>query len=124
MYADRPATFEALVAPFPARTQEITVWLRDLFLSEFPQLEENMSGGTKVGIALYSIGGAHRVALGIQPGEAFVKLYLHDPELLPPSSFKLEGRGRHMRHIKLAAIPLDRRDELLSLARVPVERRS
>lgn len=124
MYVEPPTTFEALLVPYPARVREIATWLRSLILDEFPQLEENVSGGRKVGTALYSVGGADRVALGMQPGERFVKLFLHDPDHLPPTSFELEGKGRHMRHVKLSAVPLDRRDELLALARVPVERRS
>lgn len=124
MYAEPPTTFEALVAPYPPQVREVATWLRRVIITEFPQLEENVYGGTKVAMALYSIGGADRVALGVQPGERFVKLFVHDPEHLPKTSFKLEGKGKHMRHVKLATIPAEREAELLALARVPVERRS
>lgn len=124
MYDEPPQTFEELVEPFPPEIREIAEWLRSLLLSEFPQLDETIHGGLKVANALYSIGGADRVALGIQPGVRFVKLFIHDPEHLPETGFKLEGRGRHMRHIKLDSIPDARRDELVTLARVPVARRS
>lgn len=124
MYASPPQSFEELIEPFPAAVQEIATWLRDLITAEFPQLRENVYGGRKVGNALYSVGSADRVALGIQPGERFVKLFVHDPEHLPATSFKLEGGGKHMRHVKLSSIPKERRRELLALARIPVERRS
>jgi hypothetical protein len=123
MYDAPPQTFEALIAPFPAPIQEIARWLRELILAEFPQVDENIYGGTKVGNALYSIGSTDRVALGIQPGERFVKLFVHDPEHLPPTPFKLEGSGKHMRHVKIRAVPEDDRSDLIALARVPVKRR-
>jgi hypothetical protein len=124
MYDAPPHSFEALIAPFTAPIQEIATWLRDLIVAEFPQVEENIYGGTKVANALYSIGSTDRVALGIQPGERFVKLFVHDPEHLPATPFKLEGSGKHMRHVKLGSVPQDRRDDLIALARIPVERRS
>lgn len=124
MYDERPTTFAALIEPYSPQVREIADWLRNLLLAEFPQLDENIYGGTKVANALYSIGGRERVALGIQPGERFVKLFIHDPELLPATSFRLEGSGKHMRHIKLHAIPGAQRDELIALAGVPVHRRS
>lgn len=124
MYATPPESFGELIAPFPTAIQEIATWLRDIITAEFPQLRENVYGGTKVGNALYSIGSADRVALGIQPGERFVKLFVHDPEHLPATPFRLEGSGKHMRHVKLRSIPEERRQELLALARIPVQRRS
>lgn len=124
MYDEPPQTFEALIAPFPVPMQEVATWLRDLILAEFPQVEENIHGGTKVANALYSIGSTDRVALGIQPGERFIKLFVHDPEHLPATPLKLEGSGRHMRHVKLRSVPEGRREDLIALARIPVERRS
>lgn len=64
------------------------------------------------------------VALGLMPGERCVKLFVHDPDLLEGSAFKLEGRGKHMRHIKFTAPPTERRAELVALMRIPVDRRS
>jgi hypothetical protein len=123
MYDTPPRTFAELVAPSSPVIRETTEWLRTTILREFPQVEENIYGGTRVAMALYSVGGTDAVALGIQPGDRFVKLFIHDPEHLGPSSFKLEGRGKHMRHIKFAAPPVERRRDLLALMRVPVERR-
>lgn len=124
MYERPPETFAELIAPYPAEIQETAKWLQALILSEFPQVEENIYGGAKVGNALYSIGSADRVALGIMPGPRFVKLFIHDPEHLGETPFRLEGRGKHMRHIKFAAPPVAEREELLALARIPIRRRS
>lgn len=124
LYTEPPKTFEELVKPFPAEIREIAEWLRSLVLAEFPQLDENIYGGSKVANALYSVGGTERVALGIQPGGSYVKLFIHDPEHLPETEFKLEGKGKHMRHIKLDSVPESRRGELVQVARVPVARRT
>jgi hypothetical protein len=123
MYEQPPETFEAMAAPFPAEIREIAERLRALLVSRFPELDEGIHGGTKVANALYSVGAPDRVALGIQLGPRFVKLFIHDPEHLPETDFKLEGKGRHMRHIKLASYPEAQVDALVELARVPVARR-
>jgi hypothetical protein len=124
LYAEPPRTFPELLAPFPAEIRAIGEWLRALVLTEFPQVEENIYGGSKVANALYSIGGAQRVGLGIQPGPRSVKLFIHDPDHLGTPPFRLEGSGKHMRHIKFDAIPAGRRAELVALMRIPVDRRS
>jgi hypothetical protein len=124
VYQKPPQSFTELVAPFPPDVREVASWLRDLILREFPQVEEAVYGGTKVGNALYSVGSPDRVAVGIQPGGRFVKLFVHDPEHLGTPPFKLEGSGKHMRHVKFSEVPAERRAELLALVRIPIERRS
>lgn len=124
MYRSPPKTFEELAAPFDRGTRETAEWLRSLILESFPSVEEGIYGGTKVANALYSVGSPDSVALGIQPTEGLVKLFIHDPQHLGPSSFKLEGRGKHMRHIKFTVPLEDRMEELVRLMRVPVERRA
>ena len=124
MYTTPPTTFEELVAPHPKDVREVASWLRALILDEFPGLEERIYGGTKVANALYSVGAPDRVALGLQPGSGCVKLFLHDPEHLKTDVFRLEGSGKHMRHIKVRTIDEGRRDEILRLAAIPVHRRT
>ncbi|NNF15047.1 MAG: hypothetical protein HKN72_17610 [Gemmatimonadetes bacterium] len=124
MYGSPPKTFDELIAPFDPETRETAEWLRTLILESFPHLEEGIYGGVKLANALYSVDSPNSVVLGIQPTEGLVKLFIHDPEHLGRSSFKLEGRGKHMRHIKFTAPPDERRDELVELMRIPVERRS
>lgn len=124
MYEAPPTTFEELLAPHPKEVREVALWLRELIVTEFPQLEERIYGGTKVANALYSVGAPDRVALGLQPGKGCVKLFLHDPEHLQTDVWRLEGSGKHMRHIKLREVAEGRRDELVRLAAIPVRRRS
>lgn len=124
MYNSPPTTFAALISPYPASVRTIAEWLRAELLREFPQLQENVSGGLRSGTALYSVGEPERVAVGVQPGDGFVKFFLHDHSLIPAGRFRLEGSGKHSRHIKLRDIPETYRDELMELARIPIERRS
>lgn len=124
MYDSPPTTFAALFEPYPPRVRTIAEWLRRELMTEFPQLRENVSGGLRSGTALYSVGSTGRVAVGMQPGDGFVKLFLHDYQLIPAGRFRLEGAGRHSRHIKLRELPTAWRDELMDMARIPIERRS
>lgn len=123
MYDRPPETFSELIEPFPPTIRDTTAWLRELILESFPQVDENIYGGVKVANALYSIGSTARVALGLQPGARCVKLFIHDPEHLGKPSFKLEGSGKHMRHVKFTEPPTGRRAELVALMRIPVDRR-
>lgn len=124
MYEAPPTDFTELIAPFPPDIQAAASWIRDLLLEEFPQVTETVGGGTKVANALYGVGAADRVALAIQPGQRTVKLFVHDPEALGDTPFRLEGRGKHMRHVKFSEPPVADREALIALMRIPVERRS
>lgn len=124
VYESTPTDFGELVAPFPDAIRETASWIRDVLLEAFPQVRESIHGGRKVAHALYSVGGPDRVALGIQPGPRAVKLFVHDPEAIGDTPFKLEGRGKHMRHVKFGEPPTERREDLVALMRIPVERRS
>ena len=124
MYDQPPQTFEEVIAPFPEAIRATASWLRTLIFESFPQVEENIYGGSKVANALYSVGSTTSVALGIQPGARAVKLFVHDPAHLGKTAFKLEGKGKHMRHIKFTAPPVREQEELVELMRIPVARRS
>lgn len=124
VYDSTPTDFHQLIAPFSADIRATATWIRDVILEDFPQVVESISGGTKVANALYGVGRADRVALGIQPGSRTVKLFVHDPEALGNPPFRLEGKGKHMRHVKFTSPPKERREDLVALMRIPVERRS
>ena len=123
MYESPPNTFHEMIEPFPEPVRETALWLRGLIEASFAELDEIIYGGTKVANALYSVGAPEAVALGIQPGAKVVKLFIHDPEHLGTPSFKLEGRGKHMRHIKFKEPLDDGHRELVDLMAIPVSRR-
>lgn len=54
-----------------------------------------------MGLVLYSIDGPNNVVCGIQPTENMCKLFFHRWEHLKKAGYRLEGSGRHARHIKI-----------------------
>ncbi|HMO16283.1 MAG TPA: DUF1801 domain-containing protein [Pirellulaceae bacterium] len=96
-----PENFEELMRPLPKDVREIATRLRAIVKATIPDADEAVSGGTKIGMALYSINGANNVICGIQPTENMCKLFFHGWEQLKKSGYRLEGSGKHARHIKI-----------------------
>lgn len=103
VYERPPATFEELIAPFPAAVRESAVALRRLILAAQPDADELVSGGLKFGTALYSVGRPTNVACGLQPTAAHCKLYLHHVRPGDVPGLRLEGSGKNARHVKIAS---------------------
>ena len=96
-----PASFDELVAPLPREIREIATRLRAVIRSALPTADEAVSGGAKMGMALYSVGAATDVVCGFQPTRDAVKLFFHGWEALKAAGYRLEGSGRHARHVKV-----------------------
>lgn len=79
--------------------------LRELVVRFEPEAVENVYGGAKVGIALYSIGAPHKVLCGIQPGRGQCLLYVHYVTEVDAPHLRLEGTGKNNRHLKFSAPP-------------------
>lgn len=103
-YSTNPTTFEALIAPFPGDIQEIAGQLRQLVREALPDAEENIYGGAKVANALYSLGGSANVICGIQPAPELCRLYVHHIHGLSHPELKIEGKGKHARHVKVRSL--------------------
>lgn len=54
-----------------------------------------------MGMALYSVNGPDNVICGIQPTQNMCKLFFHGWEQLEEAGYRLEGSGKHARHIKV-----------------------
>lgn len=104
LYPTKPTTFEALIAPFSADVQAIAERLRGLIGEGLPEAAENIYGGAKVGNALYSIGDPNHVICGIQPDADLCRLYVHNVHNLKHPEFKIEGSGKHARHVKVRGV--------------------
>ena len=112
--------FDTMIQPYDEEIQSCAHWMRTLLLSRFPDLREDIHGGAKVGIALYS-DGQERVCFGIQPSSNHVKLYLHHLDDYQTDAFKLEGKGKDSRHIKFFSIvALEKERDLLEVMRTAV----
>lgn len=101
IYKQPPTTFEELIKPLPEEIKNITSRLQEIIMDTLPGVDENISGGNKMGMALYSFGNPNNVICGIQPTETMCKLFFHGWKELKKRGFKLEGSGKNARHVKL-----------------------
>ena len=67
-----------------------------------PDADENVYGGLKMANVLYSVGSDTNVFCGIQPANDRCKLYLHHVRPGDVPDLKIEGSGKHARHVKVA----------------------
>ena len=98
-----PGSFEDLVEPLPADVREVATRLRAIARAAIPDADEAVSGGAKMGMALYSIDGRNNVICGIQPTGSMCKLFFHGWERIREAGHRLEGSGKHARHVKIGS---------------------
>lgn len=102
-YKQSPTTFKELIEPLPRDIQKVALCLQKTIKDTLPEVSENVSGGKKMGMALYSFENANNVICGIQPTEKMCKLYFHGWKELAKKGFEVEGSGKNARHIKLGS---------------------
>lgn len=100
-YIQPPTTFKELTKPLPEEIQNIASHLQKVIMDTLPDVDENVSGGKKMGMALYSFDNPNNVICGFQPTQSMCKLFFHGWKELNKQGFKLEGSGKNARHIKL-----------------------
>ncbi|GMN06334.1 hypothetical protein MTsPCn5_17230 [Croceitalea sp. MTPC5] len=82
---------------------KIGLILRDLLFSSFSDIEETISGGAKVKLALYSRGGKNNVLCGIQQSkDGSCMLYVHHIDSISHERLKFSGSGKHAKRIKFS----------------------
>jgi hypothetical protein len=97
-------TFEIIKKEKPKEVQQAAQTLRDLIFESLDGIEENIYGGKKVQNALYSKkGDTKKVVCGIQTNQNFCIFYLHKTEKVDCTGLKLEGSGKHAKHVKFAS---------------------
>lgn len=114
-YKHTPTTFEELLKPLPEEIQKVTRLLRKNIREILPEADENVSGGAKMGMALYSFRNPNNVLCGFQPTESMCKLFFHGWEELKRRGFELEGSGKNARHIKLRTVSDYNPDEITEM---------
>ena len=97
----RSPQFEEMIDGFNESVKTISCILRNKILSLDSDIVEHVGGGSKVGGASYSIGTAYNMIALISPADDHCKLYIHHFDKVDTSPLKLEGSGKHSRHIKL-----------------------
>ncbi len=96
-----PTNFEDLLAPLPQDIREVATQLRAIIQEAAPNADEAVSGGEKIGMALYSVNGPNNVFCGMQPTEDMCRLFFHSWQQLKNAGYRLDGSGKHARHIKI-----------------------
>lgn len=120
---DGPTTFEELLQPHPADVREVATRLRAIVEDTVPDADEAVSGGSKMGMALYSVGGANNVVCGIQPTENTCRLFFHGWEHLENSGYRLDGSGKNARHVKIRSSQELDPDEIANMIELADEAR-
>lgn len=103
-------TFEKLIKAHPLVIRRIATQLRRLVMAQWPDLVENVYGGAKVGIALYSINEDANVLCGIQPRDDSCLFYVHNVTEADSRTLKLLGTSGNNRHVRFG--PKDKLPEL------------
>jgi hypothetical protein len=116
-------TFDDVIRPHPKKTQAMAKRLRKLVLKALANPEEQIVGGAKVGLALYTDGETNSVMCGVHPSGDKCLLYVHHIADLKHPRLKLEGEGKRARHIKFHSIK-DIKDEDVRFVLSEVEKRA
>ena len=94
--------------------------LRQLVFQTLPDLNEAAYGGAKVRLTLFSLGSPQNVICGVRPGADGCLFYFHHVTPEDSSVLKIEGKGKHARHVKVDILDgptLQEISRLLLLAR-------
>ncbi|MBS9463430.1 hypothetical protein KIM67_13515 [Flagellimonas sp. 389] len=87
--------------------------IKGLIESSFDAIEENIVGGAKVKLVLYSRNGKNNVLCGIQEGNNdSCMLYVHHIDEINHERLKFSGKGKHAKRIKFNTIEEIREDDI------------
>ena len=99
-----PRTFDDMISSHPKKTQAMALKLRNLVQNSLVDTEEQIVGGAKVGLALYTDSETNKVLCGVQPTDGACLLYVHHIKNFKHPRMKLEGRGKHAKHIRFQSM--------------------
>lgn len=84
-----------------SKAQKMGVVLKKIIISHFDNIDENILGGAKVQLALYTRNGENNVLCGVQQGSNDTcMLYVHHVDSLEHERIKFSGKGKHAKRIK------------------------
>lgn len=106
--------FEDILENKPEEMKGIALQVRSLILKTDKRIAEGVYGGEKVRMSLYSIGGDTNVLYGMGVDKDHIKLYLHHTNKpdVDVAGLKLEGRGKHAKHVKIRTVDEDTKEQL------------
>lgn len=98
-----PRTWDEVLAGYSEGTGALTRAIRQIVLECLPELTEHVGGAKMMGYAQYKHDA--NVWAMISPEDTHVKLYFHNLKADATGQWKVEGTGKHARHVKLQAAP-------------------
>ncbi len=93
--------FQDIVEGYPEELVEIMTFFQSLILSLDERIEEGIYGGKVVRMASYSMGRPDNVIAVTGLGKGHCKLFLHHTDKIDTKGLKLQGKGKHAKHIKI-----------------------
>ncbi|MDO1500495.1 hypothetical protein Q2T40_10180 [Winogradskyella maritima] len=83
------------------KSKEMGLRLKKIINTHFNTIEEQIYGGAKVKLALYSRDGKNNVLCGIQEScAASCLLYVHHIDSIDHERLKFSGKGKHAKRLK------------------------
>ncbi|WP_378184146.1 hypothetical protein [Aquimarina sp. SS2-1] len=84
-----------------SKAREMGIQLKKIIESHLDGIEENILGGAKVKLVLYTRNGKNNVLCGIQEGSnESCMLYVHHIKEIDHERLKFSGKGKHAKRIK------------------------
>lgn len=94
-------TYKDILEGQPTEMVEIMNTLHKLILELDPAVEEEFLGGAKVRMVSCFVGHRNNVVAVFGPAKNHCKLFLHHCDKIDTKDLKLEGKGKHAKHIKI-----------------------
>jgi hypothetical protein len=96
--------FEDILENKPSHVSKILRALRELIQSLDNSLQEEILGGKVVRMASYFISNRNHVVGVIGSGKDHAQLFLHHYDHIDTMGLKLEGKGKHAKHVKIYSL--------------------
>ncbi|MBR9922311.1 MAG: DUF1801 domain-containing protein [Bacteroidetes bacterium] len=93
--------FSEFLKKSPKNSGLIAEKLREMILPLDESIEEDLRVTKTMSSAFYSIGAPSNVIAMVNPGKEHCKIYFHHFEKVDIRGLKLEGKGKHSRHLKI-----------------------
>ncbi|WP_299211547.1 hypothetical protein [uncultured Aquimarina sp.] len=96
-----------------SKAKEMGIKLKEIIELYMDNIEENILGGAKVKLALYTRNGKNNVLCGIQEGSnESCMLYVHHIEEINHERLTFSGKGKHAKRIKFSDIKEIKEDDI------------
>ncbi|MFK7773057.1 MAG: DUF1801 domain-containing protein [Saprospiraceae bacterium] len=96
--------FEDILNDRPKKLHDIAFRLRKISNQLHSEISEDIYGGKVVRMALYSIGRKDNPILGFSLSKDHCQLFLHHFDKIELHGLKLNGKGKHSRHVKIRSV--------------------